>query len=428
MNKRKVAFGGSIIIICLLIWGIGMGGKKKEEKLYVEVKQAQLGSIEKTVTLSGAIFSLQSQEIVVPAGQKVTQLFVSENQMIEKDQPLLQVDTQELTLQLKRLQSNKNALQTDIEKLEVPNTRYEKESLENAVKQATFQNEAANLKLQTLKNEYEQKSKQYYDGAIPEGEFLKANSALQDAKTQYNITNLVLQNAKNQLNDYPLQMREKIRTKRDQLNLINVDIETIQKKLTDSTIVSPIAGTVVNLPVKLNDLVTSQNNIIVVQDNNKFKFVTYVSQEDATNLKLGQKATIRIKNTSLAYQGSISYLQSALLQDPKTPTANPKLKMEIVIQPPYTSLLSGYQGEAEVILGMTPSVVNIHNEAIRKDNKGIGFVYLVENNKVRKQSIETGIYNDRLTEVKSGLQTKQTYILNPSLSIKEGMEISVVQK
>jgi multidrug resistance efflux pump len=343
---------------------------------------------------------------------------------VEKEQPILQLDTKEMNLQLNRLLSVKEALLKDIEMLASPKTRGEKENLKNAVSKAQLQYESSLIQLQALEKEFEQKRMQYYDGAIPEIAFLRAESAWQDVKTQNNINQLVLQNAKNQLHDYPLQMEEKIRAKRDQLNLNSIDIETLQKKLNDCTITSPIAGQIISQELKLNDTVTSKNHIIQIHDNTKYKFVAFVAQEDTKGLKVDQEARIYIKNSDATLTGRVHYIQSALLQDQTTPSANPKLKMEILLNPPLEGVLSGYEGDAEVIVGVTPSIVFIQNNAIRKDNKGIAYVYIVENNKVKKQMIKTGTYNAEVTEVVEGIQPDQMYIVTPPETLKEGDEIT----
>ena len=90
-----------------------------------------------------------------------------------------------------------------------------------------------------------------------------------------------------------------------------------------------------------------------------------------------------------------------------------------------TPLLVGYSADVEVILERKDNVVRIPTQAIRQENK----VWRVDaQNKLVEQSVETGLSNWSVTEIRSGLQAGDHVLISfDQDGIKAGVAVQPKQ-
>ncbi|NQD37554.1 efflux RND transporter periplasmic adaptor subunit [Permianibacter sp. IMCC34836] len=91
------------------------GDKKKEEEvaLPVEVSKASSGLITATLTSTSTLEAEEQASVVAKVSGVVTKLFVEEGQMVKAGDPLIQLDTERLQLEVARAESNLAKLASD---------------------------------------------------------------------------------------------------------------------------------------------------------------------------------------------------------------------------------------------------------------------------------------------------------------------------
>lgn len=96
----------------------GPDGKDKKEEiaLPVEVSKATTGTIAATLTSTTTLEAEEQAQVVAKISGVATRLFVEEGQFVKAGEPLLQLDTEKLQLEVARAESNLARLANDLER------------------------------------------------------------------------------------------------------------------------------------------------------------------------------------------------------------------------------------------------------------------------------------------------------------------------
>jgi len=96
----------------------GPDGKDKKEEiaLPVEVSKAATGTIAATLTSTTTLEAEEQAQVVAKISGVATRLFVEEGQFVKAGEPLLQLDTEKLQLEVARAESNLARLANDLER------------------------------------------------------------------------------------------------------------------------------------------------------------------------------------------------------------------------------------------------------------------------------------------------------------------------
>jgi len=72
------------------------------------------------------------------------------------------------------------------------------------------------------------------------------------------------------------------------------------------------------------------------------------------------------------------------------------------------------------------NVLTVPNKAIKTEN-GVNYIYLVENSKIKKVSVNTGISNDKFTEVSGNVKQSDDIITEGQSILADGEKVNVVK-
>lgn len=408
-----------VLVILAIVAFIGAKGQKSND-INTDTSTVSKIDIERIVTLSGSIEPLENEEILLPIGSKVVKLFHSEGNTLDSGDPILQLDVTELQNNLSKLELTKDQLGRDLNSLVNPTLDIEKKSLENSVSQLQIQVNLSKERLDDATANYTNSQMLYKNGVIPKEEFSKTDLSLKEAESQYLQNKLLLENAINKLKEYPINNSDQIKNTRNKLAQVDLDIQSLEKKLSDLTIKSTLPGTIIELTVKEGQTVNTTNQKIIIQNISGYKFSAYALQEDATEITEGQSARVIVKGIEMPYNATIQKIQKSALPDDKNPNQNPKQKVDLLINPPYDNLVAGFEADTEIITGIKKNTITVKNESIREDENKNSFVFGIQNNTLKKIVIKTGLSNDYYTEILDGLIFGQKYVTNPSQEMKDG--------
>lgn len=112
MKKKKIII---IILVVLLvlaaIYFIVGGSNKGIEVSIIEVGES---SIVKTVEMSGSVYANDNQEIQIPMGIKVKEVYFGENEPVKKGDIIAVLDSVDLNLKLEKAQISLAQVETDL--------------------------------------------------------------------------------------------------------------------------------------------------------------------------------------------------------------------------------------------------------------------------------------------------------------------------
>ncbi len=189
---------------------------------------------------------------------------------------------------------------------------------------------------------------------------------------------------------------------------------------------APISGTLTNFDLKVGNVV-SVADVFKISDLNQLEIQADLDQEDYTDLKAGQEVEIILDSyPDQKFKGEVINKPLFVDEDSTTRTFKVRIRIDNI----DGKVVKGMTGDANIITDKALSVNYLPFDAIyTEESKGSGeigtifskYVWVVsDNNKIKKEYIETGLEGDTLTEIKSELLTEVILPIASSVKVNEG--------
>lgn len=416
-----------IIVACILIVGLaGIVYSIKSNKVKpkeVTIDKVVRSNIAEATTVTGNIEPKYRSNISLNSSQKVLKINVEEGQVVKKGDVLIELDSSDYENQLEKLKINLENSKLALNQMIETGLPAEKSNSENDLSKAKYNLENAQRKYDDLSKKYDQNKVLFDNGAISQSQLDEAKKSLDDGESEFKAAQDSFENAKTSFNDVNNSSEWKIETQKNSIALIEKDIESCEKKISDSKITSNIDGKVIKIDSKKNQF-PKDGDQIIIDDVSEYKVVVDLKQYDALKVEKGPKANIKIKGDKDSYTGTVTEIGE--LAEAKTSASDGddeyKVKVSVVIDEPKEEVKSGYEAEVEFIFKESNSSLAVRFDGVKEDKAtGEKYVYAVDyNNNTWKRKIETGIESEYYTEITSGLEEGDKYVLNPPESLVDG--------
>jgi RND family efflux transporter MFP subunit len=194
--------------------------------------------------------------------------------------------------------------------------------------------------------------------------------------------------------------------------IAKADVELLTTRLSYTQITVPFHGIVTARLVELGDIVTANAHIYTVIDPNSLFIEVSLPEYAATQLKLQDKATIRIDALGTStWQGKISRLHPTI-------DLNTRLsKVEITLNSPPNGLKIGQFARITLDTLLQPKLA-IPYAGLRRDREG-EFVFLITPDKrTKRQAVRSGLRLADLVEITDGLTEGQLIVTRGFLGLQ----------
>ncbi|MCR5251675.1 MAG: efflux RND transporter periplasmic adaptor subunit [Lachnospiraceae bacterium] len=141
-----------------------------------------------------------------------------------------------------------------------------------------------------------------------------------------------------------------------------------------------------------------------------------VNKYDIVGLHPEQRANVVIKGKD--YSGRVERISG------RTSADDIGVDVEIRLDQPDDDIILGLEAKATIETASVEDTVRVPIEAVCSDEKG-DYVFVAGDKKALKKYIETGMQNDAMIEVLSGLDAGECVIWNNSLELSEGASIKL---
>jgi multidrug efflux pump subunit AcrA (membrane-fusion protein) len=152
-------------------------------------------------------------------------------------------------------------------------------------------------------------------------------------------------------------------------------------------------------------IVRERQVIITIPDMTRMALNCKIHEGFIRNVRKGQKARIRIDaNPEIVLTGEVK--QVAVLPNAQNRWLNPDLKVYetlIEIEQSYDWLKPGLSGQAEILVEHLDEALQVPLQAIYRENDE-SFCYVASGKGFERRKVETGLYNDRMIEIRNGLK------------------------
>jgi len=215
-----------------------------------------------------------------------------------------------------------------------------------------------------------------------------ARIALTQAQNQYEVA----------------QKQYDLKASEGQLASAKAKAEGAKTQLGYTTIVSPINGVVTDRPIYPGEMAPSGSPILTVMDLSQVIARAHLSQQDASQLQVGDPATISVSGGAAA-PGKVSLVSPAL--DPNSTT------VEVWVQAanPGEMLRPGASARVTIVAQTVRNAIVIPSAALLTGTDGTASVIVLDSaNKPHKQNVIAGIRNGDDVQVTQGLRAGERVV------------------
>jgi HlyD family secretion protein len=385
-RKKKIA--ALILLIGAVIMFPILGNR--ETVISVTTGEVTKANFEQSIFATGKLEVKEKQEFYADSKTTIKEVLVKAGDRVKKGQVVLRTDGSSLDVQV-----SQNQLACD----EI---------------EAKIVNSQSNIRL--FQQDYNLAQKDFHNGqtlyasgVISKDEFDEAEKKFQEAKEK-----LLVERDSN----LPLL--------KSQLAQAQVVLKESREKLQQATVMSPMDGVVLSLPVKKGQEVEVGTLLAQIGNPTDLQVETGINEIDAARLKVGDK--VEITSSALLdkpLSGSITEISP--IAEVVTTAQGEQTQVKIVIavdkSKEATLLKPGYNVDLKVILQQKDEAVLVSFEAVVDDGtRDIVFV-VGEDGMVSEREVRTGLSNELFIEIISGVEVGEKVVLNPGEEIKDGIKV-----
>lgn len=194
-------------------------------------------------------------------------------------------------------------------------------------------------------------------------------------------------------------------------------LEMAQRYLDDSTIKAPIGGIISQRSLDKGDSASPSRSFVTIVDMDVVKILAKISERNLMKVKLGDQAVIRPDAyPGREFTGTVTNISPVIDRSDQTFT------IEIETANPDHELKPGMFTRVELTVTEHKGVPVIPIDVILKEG-GETFVYVVSEGKAAKKNVTTGISDGIRTEILSGLNVGDEYIVAGYHNLSPGTEV-----
>lgn len=195
-----------------------------------------------------------------------------------------------------------------------------------------------------------------------------------------------------------------------------------QQKLERQTLRAPFAGTLGTRLVDAGAYLNGGEKIVRLDDVSQLQIEFRVPSGVITRVTDGTPVhvTIPVGGKELAIQGTLSFI------DPAVSTDTRSVLLRAVVPNPKDRLNPGLFVKVSVDLDVHQNALVVPVAAVMRDLNA-AYVYVVDDQRIaRRRAIETGLSNDALVEIVSGLQEGERVVTVGQFRLQDGDPVNVV--
>ena len=398
-NRVKKGFMTIGLISALALSGCTSGPVEEEKgDLYtpVEIATVELGSLESTVTLSGRLSANEQVSIIPKASGIVESVNVSLGDMVEIGDILFTIEQSDYSRNVEQAQNSIQLAQKSVDQAA------------NGLNSAKINFELNKEKIENAMINLERTRILYEEGAV-------SKSQLEQA--ELSASQLSLDALQGQVKQADIAYQQSL----SQLEQARVGYDQAQSGLDNTVVKSPIKGTVSTLNVVQGQIAAASQVAATVVEMDRVYLQVNVVENIVTKLQEGQKAQVRVSALSEEFiDSTIEYI---------SPTADPRSQLytvRVYLDNTDKAIKPGMSGEVKLVLDNVDKAIIVKADSVLDDD-GENFVFVVQDGKAIKRTVEVGLDTGDHVEVKSGLTAGEKLIIEGQYYVADGGEVKVVR-
>ena len=266
---------------------------------------------------------------------------------------------------------------------------------------------------------------------VAENDFVKKDKQLAAISTQERAS--LVSQTKNKVESFELQIQNVSlnNNERSQLQLqleqAKKELEYAEKLFLGVPVISPLNGTVTQKFIEAGSAVSVKQNLFTIVDFNSLIIKSSVSEDLFSKINLGDKLKVKFNafpEKEFAAKVTLKYQQI----DPVTRN----FPVELKLLNGTKEITPGMMAELELITDKKDKALTVPNDVFIVNQKGEKLVYVVKDpptgqagTVAHQKIVTTGLSNEKVTEVISGLNEGEKLVVMGQELLKDGMKVMV---
>ena len=409
-NSESKPLMGVIIAVGVAVLLFSGWMRFRSTTVPVRAEKVSREDIANVISTNGKVEPLHNFERHAPAPATVKRVLVKEGDHVKAGQLLLELDDADAKAQAARALAQLRAAEADLHAVEKGGTNEEVLTMQSQLTKAQAERDDAQRNLQAIQ-------KLQMSGAASPAEVDTARDRLKKAEAD---TQLLEAKLKGRFSSPEV---EKVEANAAQARAAYA---AAQDLLSNTIIRSDTAGSVYQLPVKQGSYVTGGQLLVQVADLEKIVVRAFVDEPEIGRLAQGQKVEVKWDAIpGRTWEGTLTTLPTVVTAV-GTRTVG---EVTCEIANPDRRLLPNVNVNVSIVTARHPDALTVSRESVHELD-GKRFVYVIANDKLRSQEVQTGISSLTRVEVTQGLNAGETVAMGAlgSQPLHSGLEVKVVER
>lgn len=179
-------------------------------------------------------------------------------------------------------------------------------------------------------------------------------------------------------------------------------LQTAEKNLNATQLISPIGGTVTSLTANVGDQVSTSSIITVADLNQPYTINAYFDAEDWSKVQAGEDAEVTFDILpDDTYKATVTMVYPELDTSSNSSLVHAIVKLKDTLK---TDLPSGTSASVDVIGGRAENAVLVPVEALHQIEDGRYTAFVMQNGSPRLRVVDVGLQDITYAEIKSGIK------------------------
>jgi len=357
-------------------------------RIAVDIGQVELGPFNSSILASGELIYREDVQLRSEIAGRVIEVLVKESDRVSKGQVVVRIDPTQFRKQVEQLQALVRMSKIAIEKQQ--------------------------LTIQEMERKTDNKRRLYERRLIDEDSYLQSVAELQYSK---------------------LDLQEKVET----ATQYRAQLENAEEDLNKTEIRAPIDGVVSVLDIKAGEsVIAGATNIpgsvlLTISDPSQWFAEIHVDETDIARIQLGQQVEVFVVAfPQQPFRGTVDAVAEVVSKAQRTQGKGFLVKV-LLENPELKAMRAGNSCRAEIFYATQQQTLTVPVQAVVFNEAGKGpaqqvdtFVFVAEKGVARQRKVVLGDTNDKLQEIRSGLQPGERIITGPYRALQKLRDGSTV--
>lgn len=384
----------AVAAMAAVIIGVAYMMRKSVSKADLIIATADTGTIELTVTGTGAVSPAFEEIIVSPIDSRIVEVYCQSGDSVDPGTPLLRLDLLSTETEVNKLGDQISMKQHELEQQRVNNdTRLSDLEMQVQVKEMTLSRLEAELR------------NEIYLDSIGSG----TGDRIRQAELAVSTGRLELDQLRQQLANERRVAAAAENVKHLDIDIARKNMGQMSRTLDDARILAPRKAILTFILDHIGEKVTEGQKIAVVSDLGHFRVDAEISDIYASRVAVGNRVTVRIGKTKL--DGMISNM---------TPqSSNGVIKFTVRLDDDANSKLrSGQKTDVFISSDVVEDAVRIP-KGNYYNGPGVYNMFFVVGDELERREVKLGESNYEYVEVKSGINPGDKVVTSDMSNLKD---------